>query len=68
MQRVSRLRQFVSDCELEVVTFLVQVGRVNRGNLGKTGKSDIMGNHYTQRIILQQSICSLPTNVAASVN
>ena len=36
-----------------------------RGNPGKTGYSDIMGNRYMQRIVLPQSVFSLPTSIAA---
>ena len=42
--------------------------RVNRGNLGKTGKSANMRNHYMQRIMLPQSVFSHATSVAASAN
>ena len=37
-----------------------------RGNPGKTGYSGNMGNRYMQKIVLPQSVFSLPTSVAVS--
>ena len=37
----------------------------HRGNPGKTGHSGNMGNGSMQRIVLPQSVFSLPTSVAA---
>ena len=36
--------------------------------MGKTGYSGNMGNRYRQRIVLPQSVFSLPTCVAASAD
>ena len=38
------------------------------GNPGKTGYSSNMGNRYVQRIVLPQSVLSLPTSIAASAD
>ena len=39
-----------------------------RGNPAKTGHSGNMGNRYIQKIVVPQSIFSLPTSVAASAD
>ena len=39
-----------------------------RGNPGKTGYSGNMVNRYIQRIVLAQSVFSLPISVAASAD
>ena len=39
-----------------------------RGKLGKMGYSVNMGNRYMQRIVLPQSVFSLPSSVAASAD
>ena len=39
-----------------------------RKNPGKTGYSGNMGNRYMQRIVLPQSVFSLPTSVVTSAD
>ena len=39
-----------------------------RGNPGKAGYSGNTGNSYMQRIVLPQSVFSLPTSVAVSAD
>ena len=41
---------------------------IYRGNPAKTGYSGNMGNRYMQRIVLPQSVFSLPTSVAVSAD
>ena len=40
----------------------------SRENPGKTGYSGNMGNLYIQKIVLPQSVFSLPTSVAAAAD